>query len=270
MRWEELTGDQFAAAVEQSRGVCLIALSVIERHGHHLPMGTDMFTGREVLTRAAELEPAILFPDYIFTQIPEARHCVGTISIDTDLMLRLLENVCREIARNGLKKIVLVNCHGGNKSFLPFFIESQLSHPHDYVVYLVQPILTRFGATDLPWAPETEGHAGSGETSMMLTARPDLVDMQQIPISDEGKALNRLQALKEAGVQTGMSWYANYPTHYMGNASPATAEAGALLFERMAQYVARAVRAIKADSETERLQNEFYAASQAPSVPRLP
>ena len=108
MRWEELTGDQFAAAVEQSQGVCLIALSVFERHGHHLPVGTDMFIGSEVLMRTAELEPAILFPDYIFTQIPEARHCVGTISIDTDLMLRLLENVCQEIARNGLKKIVLV------------------------------------------------------------------------------------------------------------------------------------------------------------------
>jgi creatinine amidohydrolase len=270
MRWEELTGDQFAAAVEQSQGVCMIALSVVERHGHHLPLGTDMFIGREVLTRAAALEPAILFPDYIFTQIPEARHCAGTISIDTDLMLRLLDNVCREIARNGLKKIVLVNSHGGNKSFLPFFIESQLSQPHDYVVYLVEPIMTIFKATGLPWTPEMEGHAGPGETSMILTSRPDLVDMQQIPTFDEGKALNRLQALKEAGVQTGMSWYANYPTHYSGNASPATAQAGALLIERMAQHVARAVRAIKADSETGRLQNEFYATTLAPSVPRLP
>jgi creatinine amidohydrolase len=270
MRWEELTGDQFAAAVEQSQGVCLIALSVFERHGHHLPVGTDMFIGREVLMRTAELEPAILFPDYIFTQIPEARHCVGTISIDTDLMLRLLENVCQEIARNGLKKIVLVNSHGGNKSFLPFFIESQLSHPHDYVVYLVEPIMTIFEATGLPWTLEMEGHAGPGETSLMLSSRPDLVEMQWVPTFDEGKALNRLQALREAGVQTGISWYADYPTHYMGNASPATAEAGADLFERMAQHVARAVRAIKADSETGRLQNEFYAASQAPTVPRLP
>jgi creatinine amidohydrolase len=270
MRWEELTGDQFAVAVEQSQGVCLIALSVLERHGHHLPVGTDMFIGHELLTRVAELEPAIVFPDYIFTQIPEARHCVGTISIDPDLMLRLLDNVCREIARNGLKKIVLVNCHGGNNSFLPFFTEWQLSHPRDYVVYLVQPTSVSFGATDLPWAPETDGHAGSGETSMMLMTRPDLVNMQQVPTIDEGKALDRLQELKEAGVRTGMWWYADYPTHYAGNASPATAEAGNILFEKMAQHVARAVRVIKADTETERLQNEFYAASQTPSIPPIP
>jgi creatinine amidohydrolase len=267
MRWEELTGDQFGAAVEQSQGVCLMALSVIERHGHHLPVGTDMLVGHELLTRVAELEPALVFPDYIFTQIPEARHCVGTISIEPDLMLRLLDNVCREIARNGLKKIVLVNCHGGNNSFLPFFTEWQLSHPRDYVVYLVQPTSVLSQITGLPWAPETDGHAGPRETSMILTTRPDLVDMHQIPTIDEGKALNRLQALKEAGVRTGMWWYADYPTHYAGNAGSATAEAGELLFEKMAQHVARAVRAIKEDTETERLQNEFYIASQAPSVP---
>src|ERR1051326_3239533 len=82
MRWEELTGDQFAEAVEASQGVCLIALSVLERHGHHLPLGTDMLTGHELVQRVAEVEPVILFPDYVFTQIPEARHCAGTISIE--------------------------------------------------------------------------------------------------------------------------------------------------------------------------------------------
>lgn len=269
MRWEELSSDQFEAAVARSQGVCLIALSVLERHGHHLPVGTDMFIGHELLTRVAELESAVLFPDYIFTQIPEARHCAGTISIEPDLMLRLLDNVCREIARNGLKKIVLVNCHGGNNSFLPFFTEWQLSQPRDYVVYLVQPHAAAAQATGLPWTSEANGHAGAGETSMILAAHPELVEMQQVPATDEGRALNRLQQFKELGVRTGIWWYADYPMHYAGNAAPATAEAGERLFEQMAQHVARAVRAIKADTETARLQNEFYAASQQPSIPRI-
>lgn len=270
MRWEELSGDQFVTAVEQSQGVCLMALSVIERHGHHLPLGTDMFVGHELLTRVAEEEPAVVFPDYIFTQIPEARHCAGTISIEPDLMLRLLDNVCREIARNGLKKIVLVNCHGGNNSFLPFFTEWQLSHPRDYAVYLVQPYSAKPQVTGLPWPEEANGHAGADETSLVLAARPDLVEMHQIPAIDEGKTLDRLQLFKATDVQTGIWWYADYPTHYAGNASPATAEAGELFFEQMVQHVVRAVRAIKGDTETRRLQNEFYAASQAPSVPPLP
>ena len=90
MHWEELTGDRFAEAVKECEGVRLIALSVIERHGHHLPLGTDMYIGREMLIRAAAIEPVIVFPDYIFTQIPEVRHRAGTISIDPDLMVKLL------------------------------------------------------------------------------------------------------------------------------------------------------------------------------------
>jgi creatinine amidohydrolase len=137
MRWEELTGDRFAEAVKECDGVCLIALSVIERHGHHLPLGTDMYIGREMLNRAAAIEPAIVFPDYIFTQIPEVRHRAGTISIDPDLMIRLLDNVCREVARNGLKKVVLVNSHGGNHGLLALFNMLPLYAPRDYVIYIL-------------------------------------------------------------------------------------------------------------------------------------
>ena len=265
MRWEELTGDRFAEAVKECEGVCLIALSVVERHGHHLPLGTDTYIGREMVTRAAALEPAIVFPDYIFTQIPEVRHRAGTISIDPDLMVRLLDNVCREVARNGLKKIVLVNAHGGNVGLLSLFNMLPLYSPRDYVIYIAQPFGPGMAAVEVPWERSSDGHAGPGETSMILKIRPDLVHMDQVPTDDEGKALNRLQALREAGVQTGIWWYADHPTHYQGDARPATAEAGERLLEARAQMIARAVRAIKADAEAKRLQDEFYAASAAPA-----
>ena len=265
MRWEELTGDRFAEAVKECEGVCLIALSVIERHGHHLPLGTDMYEGRGMLSRVAALEPVIEFPDYIFTQIPEARHLPGTISIDGDLMIKLLDNVCREIARNGLKKIVLVNAHGGNHGLVALYNMLQLYTPRDYVVYLVNPfMLIMSGQLEAPWDHADDGHAGPGETSMMLALRPDLVHMDLIPADDEGKARNRLQTLREAGVQTGIWWYADHPTHYSGNASFAKAETGEQFLDTMAQAIARAVRVIKADTEAKRLQDEFFAASGAP------
>ncbi|MCB0089297.1 MAG: creatininase family protein [Caldilineaceae bacterium] len=267
MRWEELTGDQFVAAVDECEGVCLIALSVVERHGHHLPMGTDMYEGRGILERVAAQEKVILFPDYIFTQIPEARHLAGTISIDGDLMIQLLDNVCREIARNGLKKIVFVNAHGGNNGLVAFYNMRQLYKPSDYVVYLVNPFFAAFGSElQLPWPREEDGHAGPGETSMMRALRPDLVNMELVPDDDEGKARNRLAHLREAGVQTGIWWYADHPTHYAGNAAHATAEAGEQMLDVMAAAVVRAVRAIKADTEAKRLQDEFFARSGTPSV----
>jgi creatinine amidohydrolase len=271
MRWEELTGDQFAAAIEQTEGVCLLPLSVIERHGHHLPLGTDMYIGGEICRRAATLEPAVVFPDYIFTQIPEARHLAGTISIDPDLVVRLLDNVCREIARNGLKKIVLVNSHGGNTGLIAFFNMIQLAAPRDYVVYLVQPLMQIFGGTlPAPWDPEQDGHAGPGETSLILTIRPDLVHMAAVPDDDEGATRNRLQALREAGVQTGIWWYADHPTHYQGDARLADAATGAQWLDILAADVARAVKAIKADTAARQLQDEFFAGSAAPQSPAAP
>lgn len=265
MRWEELTGDAFVTAVEHSQGVCLVPLSVVERHGHHLPLGTDTYIGRAVVTRAASIEPAVVFPDYIFTQIPEARHLPGTIAIDPDVMVQLLDNVCREIARNGLRKIVLVNCHGGNTGLISLFNMLQLYQPRDYVVYLVQPMMQLFGgAIDLPWPAERDGHAGPGETSIILQQRPDLAHMDRVPDDDEGVAQGRLDALRAAGVQTGVWWYADHPTHYQGDARLATVEAGERLLDVMAQAVVQGVRAIKADREARRLQDEFFAASRAP------
>jgi creatinine amidohydrolase len=266
MRWEELTGDQFADAVRQCQGVCLVPLSVIERHGHHLPLGTDMYIGRELCQRAAALEPAIVFPDYVFTQIPEARHRIGTISIDGDLIVRLLDSVCREIARNGLKKIVLVNAHGGNQNVLRFFNELQLYDHRDYVVYLVQSFALAKEEVEVPWEPGGDLHAGAGETSLMLAIHPDLVSMQNIPANDEGKALERLRMLREAGVHTGIWWYADHPTHYAGDAALATGQTGARLFEVMAAALVRAIRLIKEDDVTKQLQDEFFAAAEAPST----
>src|SRR3954451_11992778 len=224
MQWEELSGDQFPEAVERCQGVCLVPLSVVERHGHHLPLGTDMYIGRELCRRAAKLEPAIIFPDCIFTQIPEARHLPGTISIDGDLIVRLLDSICREVARNGLKKIVLMNAHGGNHNLLGYFNELQLYGPRDYVVYAINAYSLPHEEVDVPWDPDNDGHAGGGETSLILAVRPDLVDMQKVPEDDEGQALNRLRELNEAGVRTGIWWYADFPTHYAGDAHAATAE----------------------------------------------
>lgn len=264
MRWEELTSDQFSEAVQECGGVCLVALSVIERHGHHLPVGTDMYEGRGILSRVAAMEPVIEFPDYYFTQIPEARHLPGTIAIDGELMIALLDNVCREIARNGMDKIVLVSAHGGNRGLLSLYPMLQLYRPREYTVYVVDPIGKPMEGVEVPWPRTDDGHAGPGESSMMLALRPDLVHMERL-VENEGRALGRLRGLREAGVETGIWWYADHPTHYQGDAALANAETGEQILDARARYVVRAVRAIKADTEAKRLQDEFFARSAAPS-----
>lgn len=267
MLWQELTGDEFPESVRQTHGVCLVPLSCIERHGHHLPTGTDMFIGRELCRRAAALEPAIVFPDVIYTQILEARHVPGTIALDADVIMRLLDNICREIARNGLKKIVLVSAHGGNHHFVRYFAQTQLASTRDYVVYVADPIFTPETEAELAplWETEVDGHAGEQETSQILAIRPDLVQLDRAPAAGEGLPLDRLKALNEAGLYTGIWWYGDHPTHYRGDGRPATAEKGHRLLDAQAQALAQAVRLIKQDQTTSQLQQEFFQASERPA-----
>jgi creatinine amidohydrolase len=266
MNWEELSSDAFPQAVIDAQGVCLVPLSVIERHGHHLPTGTDMFIGRELCRRAATLEPAVVFPDLIFTQILEARHVPGTIALDADLIVRLLDNVCREIARNGMKKIVLVSAHGGNYHFTRFFAQAQLASTRDYVVYVADPHLSPEAEARLAalWETTVDGHAGEHETSEILAIRPDLVRLDREPANGEGLPLDRLKALNESEVYTGIWWFADHPTHYRGDGRPATAEKGHRLLDAHAQALARTMAAIKRDEMTPQLQREFYAAGERP------
>ena len=260
MHWEELTGDQFPSAVAESGGVCLLPLACLERHGHHLPLGTDYFRAREICARAAKIEPVMVFPVFIYTQIMEARHYPGTIALDGELILHLLEKLCAEIARNGLKKIVLVSAHGGNSHFTRYFAQSQLASRRDYVVYVPGNVLLPEdeAAIEPQWETKVDGHAGESETSQILAMMPELVKREAFPQEPEGMPLERLKTLSQAGVYTGIWWYADHPTHYCGDGRPATAEKGEKELAADARALAAAVRIIKEDQETKRLQDEFF------------
>lgn len=136
VKWEELTAADFAAAIQKSGGTCILPFGIIEKHGPQLPLGTDLINVRYVSLHAAEQEYSVVFPEYYFGQIFEAKHEPGTVAYSPRMQMELLQETTDEMARNGCKKIVIVNGHGGNNNFLPFFAQSQLATPHDYVVYV--------------------------------------------------------------------------------------------------------------------------------------
>jgi len=138
--WEELTAADFRSAISQSKGTCLLPFGILEKHGPHMPLGTDLLDVRYAALHAAEKEYAVVFPEYYFGQIFEARHEPGTVAYSAHLQLELLQETTDEMARNGCKKIIIVNGHGGNENLLPFFAQTQLEKPHDYVVYVL-PVL---------------------------------------------------------------------------------------------------------------------------------
>src|SRR6266403_3021204 len=167
--WEDLTADDFRSAIKQSQGTCLLPFGILEKHGPHLPLGTDLLDVRYAALHAAEREYTVVFPEYYFGQIFEARHEPGTVAYSARLQLDLLQETTDEMGRNGCKKIVIVNGHGGNEHLLPFFAQAQLAYPHDYVVYVFDERTPQSGGP----AKKTslDMHAGESETSKMMISR---------------------------------------------------------------------------------------------------
>ena len=263
VRYEELTAPEFVTAAARSGGICIVPIGILEKHGPHLPLGTDLINVREMVLRAAAKEYCVVYPPYYCGQIFEARHQPGTIAYSTDLMWKLLQETCDEMARNGFGKIVLANGHGGNNSFLPFFCQAQLSSRKGYSVVLFAPSQDPAVAKRVKELRKTTGggHADEEETSMMLAHRPELVHMERAK-EQSGADLDRLSSLPFA--YTGIWWYARYPNHYAGDGSEASRELGDLLLNSESDQLAALVKALKSDKTLEELQNRFYGGAEKP------
>ena len=119
-----------AAAIEKSGGLCILPLGCLEKHGPHEPLGTDFFIAKEIVELAAELEDVMVFPTGAWLgdmvgihgnpRRIEINH--GTISLNPHTLLTVLEELCDEIARNGFRKILIINSHGGNIAMLNYFL----------------------------------------------------------------------------------------------------------------------------------------------------
>lgn len=261
VHWEELSAAEFKDGIARAQGTCLLPIGILEKHGPHLSLGNDLLNVRYVALNAAQQEYAIVFPEYYFGQIAEAKQQPGTVAYSRRLQLELLQETTDEMARNGCKKVMIVNGHGGNNSLLPYFAQTQLDTPHDYVVYVVGIARSGPGEPKHKSNPATDMHAGESETSMSMIARPDLVHLDRA--TQESGADQARQKLPD-GVYTGIWWYARFPNHYAGQGEVASRELGDFEAKTWINGVVTAIRAVKADSESLRLQNEFFERSKHP------
>jgi len=257
-RWDELTASDWPQAQERAAHTCILPIGILEKHGPHVPLGSDLIQVREWSARAAKKEYVVIFPDYFYGQIYEAKHQPGAFALPSRVVWDLLDATCEEIARNGFKKIVIVNGHGGNPQLLRFFIQSQLERRRDYVVYFYDPKpdpaftekVTRLRKSDAAG----DAHAGERETSTLLYLRPDLVQMDRAA-QESGEDLKRLPL---PDLYTAIGWYSSFPNHYAGEGAKATRELGELLNEGHIESLVRAIRTVKADTKALELQTEFF------------
>lgn len=260
--WEELRAPQFPEAVERSEGVCIIPMGVLEKHGPQLPLGTDAITAHEVSVLASQKEYVVVFPFYYVGQINEARHQPGTIAYSPELLYMMLDETCKEVARNGFKKIILYNIHGGSTDFLSYFCMAQLHERKDYVVYAAEhqrsDETNKYVRDNV--VVKNGQHADEIETATMMYLRGDLVDLS----AANSQSAEDQDRLKTPGVRPGIWWYAKYPNHYAGNASNANFKLGEVIVNDRIDELVRMIKDVKADKAGPALQEEFFDRADNP------
>ena len=273
-RWLYTTSENLPKLREESKDTCVIPMGCIEKHGLHLPLGTDIIEASGVAFAGSQLETVTVFPDFIFGDVPcnsPAMPC-GSITLPLEMEMDLLEILCEQIARHGYKKILVLNGHGGNGSWLAAFSRKLTNKKRDFVFatymlglpapHTLAKYLIENGSGSIPELTKEDeelllgyhemgmkgGHACMGETAFMMGLAPDSVHLDRLGI-ESGLSLHKTDYLKEAGIRImDDGWDINYPNAYSGHDPVGCNERigkAALRFE--AERFARAVKVLKED-----------------------
>ena len=254
MNWERLTGPQLLTARTECGGVCLLPIGSLEAHGRHLPVGCDGLTTEAVCRAAAEVEPVVVAPMVWYSHVREMKATVGAIAMETSVLMPMVETVCDEIARNGFRKVIIVNHHGGNRYWLPLLMQDFGGAGKDYLAVQYQPV-SAHRVDDLRESDVPEHHAGEIETSQALHLFGDCVDMDAL--KDVGDRDGEALPLADLKGYTPVEWYSMYPMAYAGDGKPGDAAKGKVLFEADVANLVECIRAVKADETTFAKMQEF-------------
>ena len=239
MLWEDIISNDFPAAVAQSKRVCVVPIGCLEKHGPHSPLGTDTIIAEETVRRAAQLEPVVVFPTMYFGEKTGAGEYPGTVIFSLETRWHIFRETCNEIYRNGFKKILFINQHGGNKSMLDLFTRAMMKEnphvmifnrhtwgaPHKQVLaeiiadketydYITEE--DRTAMQDFIDQNKVTGHACFAETACAYYFRPETVRLDRIS-AESGDSVHRFDDFSKYGLTTPLSWMANYPNSYHGS-----------------------------------------------------
>lgn len=231
--WETLSSADVPGFVARDP-VVVLPLAAVEQHGPHLPLSTDLEIGLGILRAACSRLP----PDFPLRVLPplavgtssEHEGLPGTLSLEPALMGELIQALGRSVAVRGVRRLVLLNSHGGNRHVAD---AAGLRLRRDHGLLVVKAHWFRFPRPEGVELPEAEWrhglHGGAVETAMMLHLRPDLVQRDRIADAPSlGVELaSSLRWLEPEGVAS-FSWMADdlHPSGITGDPRLATALQG--------------------------------------------
>jgi len=231
--WQEMTTRDFDA-FDVERTVAVFPVAAIEQHGPHLPLATDALINAGIVRAALPQVPddisALILPALDYGSSSEHEDFDGTLAVEPELLLNVWLNIADDVARAGIRKVVLLNTHGGQRSLVDL-AAMNLRSAHDMLA--VRCNYFSFGAPTGLFSNEewTAGlHGGETETSLMLHLHPELVRVDQLD-NFESLAATMAETNKWLGAEKpiGFGWKAQdlNPAGVTGNAAQADAESGA-------------------------------------------
>jgi creatinine amidohydrolase len=227
--WLALTTEEFAARTR----IAVLPVAAVEQHGPHLPVGVDTYIAEAYLARVRALlsqgSPALILPVQAVGASDEHKAFPGTLTLSPETALHAFIEIGESVARAGIRKLVIINSHGGNLSIIDLMAR-QLRVRHSMLA--VHCSWGRFGYPDglFTAAERTHGiHGGEIETSIMLAAYPDLVRLPKIAdFTPATYAMERDYTWLRADFPAGFGWMTQdlHASGAVGDASLASAAKG--------------------------------------------
>jgi creatinine amidohydrolase len=227
--WLALTTEEFAARPR----IAVLPVAAVEQHGPHLPVGVDTYIAEAYLARVRALlpqgSPAVILPVQAVGASDEHKAFPGTLTLSPETALRAFIEIGESVARAGVRKLVIINSHGGNLSIIDLMAR-QLRVRNGMLA--VHCSWGRFGYPDglFTAAERTHGiHGGDIETSIMLAAYPELVRREEIAdFKPATYAMERDYTWLRADFPAGFGWMTQdlHASGAVGDASLASAAKG--------------------------------------------
>ena len=179
-RLDRLTGFGFRSGGFDK---AVLAVGSTESHGDHLPHGTDTIVAQHLADEVAKrVERLLVLPPLPFGMSLHYSSFPIAITLTTETLIGVLKEVLGSLLKHGIMKLLIVNGHDGNLAAIETATrEFRVDHPEMKIA-----VLEAWWQTAAELLPEGTfevwgglGHAGEGETSMMLAVAPELVDMDR-------------------------------------------------------------------------------------------
>lgn len=239
--WFDLTARDFAV-LDPERSIAILPIAATEQHGPHLSVGTDSIIAEgmcnEVIARLPDDLAALFLPIQMIGKSNEHLRSPGTLTLSAETLIRAWTEIGESVARAGLRKLVIVNSHGGNVE-IQGIVARELRVRCDMLV--AQTAWRRLGVPPGLFS-ETESafgiHGGDYETSVMLHFAKNRVRMEKAAdFVPKSIAMAKEYAQLRMTGFTSMAWIAedNHPEGVAGEAHLASAEKGAQAAAFMAE-----------------------------------